>query len=94
MNAPFRNTESAEPNRDDRALAGPQNAGGNQFEHEFPIADLYRVPGVMPALIARNDVKMIGEKIDNLPFPLVSPLRPKNDNVFHGPNPFIVSQCL
>jgi len=40
----------------------------------MPVAELDRVPGVVPAVIARDRVEAFREEIDELAFPLVSPL--------------------
>ena len=55
-------------------IAGPQNAAGNQLQDEFLVADVDRVAGVMSALIARDDVEPVGEKVDHLAFSLIAPL--------------------
>src|ERR1035438_94471 len=39
--------------------------------------------GVVPALIARDDVEAVGEEIDNLPLTLVPPLGSQDDYVTH-----------
>ena len=63
--------------------AGAQNAAGNQLEDELFFADEDGVAGVVAALIARDDVEALGEKIDDLTFAFVAPLRAKNDYITH-----------
>ena len=60
---------------DHRRLSGMQDAARNQFEDELSLAHDDRVARVMPALISDHDIKAVREKIDQLPFALVSPLR-------------------
>ena len=38
-------------------------------------------PGIMAALIARHDIELLGEEIDDLPFALVAPLGAQDDYV-------------
>ena len=68
---------------DHRLHARPQNAARNQLQDEFLLADEYGVAGVVPALIARHDVEVLREQVDDLPFALVSPLRAQDDDVSH-----------
>ena len=60
---------------DDGLFAPPQNAAGNQREHESPLAYLDGMPGVVTALAAHDDVKAFGEQIDDLALALVAPLQ-------------------
>ena len=68
---------------DDRLHPGAQDAAGNQFEDELPLADEDGMAGVVATLVARNDIEVFGEEIDNLPFPLVAPLGAKHNDVSH-----------
>jgi hypothetical protein len=53
------------------------------MEREVPVAELHGVPGVVPAVVARGEVETVGEEIDDLPLPLVSPLTAENGCDFH-----------
>jgi hypothetical protein len=57
------------------------DAGGNQPQREVLVGELHRVAGVMAALVARHHVECFAEQVDDLPFALVSPLRPDDRNV-------------
>jgi hypothetical protein len=46
---------------DNGLFSGPQDSARNQLQNEFPVADEHRVAGIMPALIARDDVEPAGE---------------------------------
>ena len=61
-----------------------ENAARNQLENELFLADKNRVPGVMAALIARNDIKVLGEKVDNFAFSLIAPLGAKHNQITHS----------
>ena len=50
-------------------LPGPQDAAGDQLQHELAVADAHGVPGVMPALVAGHDIEAFGEKVDDFPLP-------------------------
>ena len=54
--------------------AWAQDSAGDQLEDEFLFPDVNRVSGIVPALIAGDDVNALGQKIDNLPFSFVTPL--------------------
>jgi hypothetical protein len=41
------------------------------------------VPGVVPTLVAHDNVEALGEKIDDFTFTLITPLRTKNDYITH-----------
>ena len=68
---------------DDGLHAGAQNAAGDQLEDELLLADEDGVAGVVAALVARDDVEALRQKIDHFPFTLVTPLRTKNDYITH-----------
>ena len=55
-------------------LCLPQDARWNQVEDIFLSADHDRVACIVPALAAYNDVRLLGEKIDDLTFSFVAPL--------------------
>ncbi len=42
-----------------------------------------RVAGVVSALITRDDVKSVGEKIDHFSFTLIAPLGPQYNQIAH-----------
>ena len=75
-------------------LAGPQNAAGNQLQHELALADKHGVAGVMPALVAGHDVEAFGEEVDDLPLAFVAPLGAQDDYVAHDwPNAWVLNRC-
>ena len=55
--------------------ARAQNAARDQLENKFLFTDVNGMAGIMPALVARDNVKVFGEKVDNLAFSFVAPLR-------------------
>ena len=63
-----------QPVADHGLLPRPQDAARNQLQNELLLADEHRVAGVVPALIAGDDIEALGEEIDDLPLALVSPL--------------------
>ena len=60
---------------DDAGDAGMQDAGRDQPQHELRAVDIHRVPGVVAALIARDDVEARRQQVDDLAFAFVAPLR-------------------
>src|SRR5204862_266615 len=64
---------------DDRLLARAQDAARDQLENIFLLAYKNGMAGVMPALIPRDDVELLGKEIDDLPLALVSPLGSQDD---------------
>ncbi len=68
---------------DDGLHAGAQDAARDQLEDELFFADVNGVAGIMPSLVARDDVETLGQKIDYFPFTLITPLRTKNDYITH-----------
>src|SRR5581483_2986860 len=46
--------------------------------------DLDRVAGVRPALVAADEVRLLGEQVDDLALALVTPLRPDDDGRGHA----------
>src|SRR5581483_599210 len=63
--------------------AGVEHARGNQVQDRLlPVHD-QRVPGVVAAVEADDDVGVRGEEIDDLPLPLVAPLRADDDRRRH-----------
>ncbi len=57
-----------------------ENAGGYQPQHELGGAHHDRVARVGATLVAHHQVGLLGEHIDDLPFALVAPLRPDDDD--------------
>ena len=51
------------------------------------VADHERVAGVVPALVAGDDVGALGEEVDDLALALVAPLRPDDDRERHRATP-------
>ena len=54
---------------DDRLLARPQNAARNELEHVFAFADEDGVAGVVPALVARDDIERSEKRSTIFPLP-------------------------
>ena len=81
---------------DDQAVAdhgllpGTQNAARDQFQNELLFADENRVAGIVPALIARHDVELFREEIDDFAFTLVAPLGAEDDYVSHFDQTYLV----
>ncbi|MBM2841128.1 MAG: hypothetical protein HW412_1656 [Bacteroidetes bacterium] len=71
-----------------------ENAGGDQVEHVFLVADAHGVASVGPPLIARNDVCMLGEHVDNFPFSFVAPLGADNNLDRHWWSRSFVVVCI
>src|SRR5262245_3429987 len=75
---------------DDRAVTDDAGAfvveDSRRYEvkHEFSIADSYGVPGVVPALITGNDVKVGREQIYDLAFSFITPLSSCHYDIFHS----------
>ena len=68
---------------DHRLHPGPQNAARDQLQNELLFPDEDRVAGVVPALIARDDIEALGQKVDYFALAFVAPLRAENDHVTH-----------
>jgi len=49
------------------------------MKDELRLADVNCVTGIRPALVASDDVDTLRQDIDNLPFPLISPLATDDD---------------
>ncbi len=65
------------------AHAGVQDPRRDEAQREVTIAELHRVPGVVPALVTDDGVEGWTEKIDDLPLALISPLHTDHDDVGH-----------
>ena len=62
-------------------LARVQNARGNQVQDIFFTAHNDGVPGVVAALETDNVLGLGGQKVHQLAFAFVAPLRPHNDHI-------------
>ena len=69
------------PVSDHDARLGTEDARRDVLQRVPPAGDRDRVPGVRPALIARDDVEAVGEEVDDLPLPFVAPLRADDGEV-------------
>jgi len=61
------------------ALPFVQHTGRDLVQDELGISDVDGVPRVRPALVAGDDVGVLGEDVDDLPLPLVTPLASDDD---------------
>jgi hypothetical protein len=68
---------------DDRELVRPDDAGGQQAQLVFDIADDEGVAGIVAALETHDDIGTLGQPVDDLALALVAPLRPDHRNVRH-----------
>jgi hypothetical protein len=70
---------------EDAYFAAMNDAGRQQMQNKRLVSDLYGVARVMSALVAGNDVEMLGKEIDDLAFAFVAPLGPDDyDDFGHG----------
>ena len=60
-----------------------ERAGGNQVKDRFFPIDDERVAGVVAALKPDDDIRIVGEEVDDLPFAFVSPLSADDRDVGH-----------
>jgi hypothetical protein len=56
-----------------------QDAGRDQMQDELVFADHDRMTRVVPPLIARDDVRALGQEINDLSFSFIAPLGADND---------------
>ena len=74
---------------DDHAVAdhahfpGVQDAGRNQVQDRLVAIDDHGVAGIVAALVASDDVGVLGQKVDDLPLALIAPLRSDDDYCGH-----------
>ena len=68
---------------DDSLHARAQNAARNQLQNVFRVTDIDRVAGVVSALVARDDVEPVREKVHHLAFSLIAPLGAQYDQIAH-----------
>ena len=67
----------------DANLIGVEGPGGNQVQDRFYPVDDERMTGIVAALEAHHEVRVLGKEIDDFPFPLVSPLCSDNRDIRH-----------
>ena len=70
---------------DDAELARPHDARRQQRQLVDRAVDDQRVPGVVPALEARDHVGALGQPVDDLALALVAPLGADDHHVAHAP---------
>jgi hypothetical protein len=58
------------------------NSRRQKMEYERLVTYLDRMAGVVTALLARDDVEVFGEKINDLAFTFITPLGAYNDYYF------------
>ena len=76
---------------DDAELARPHDARGQQRQLVDRAVDDQRMPGIVPALEARDHVGPLAQPVDDLALALVAPLRADDHHVAHaGPLPLAV----
>ena len=67
--------------------ARAKNSGRDEVEHELPLAHADRVARVGTALIARDDVGLLAQQVDDLSFALIAPLGAHDDTAGHDFDP-------
>ena len=72
---------------DDALHLGPEDAAGDQRELERLAAGHDGVPGVGPALVADDDLVLLGQQIDDLALRLVAPLQSDHARARHSRGP-------
>jgi hypothetical protein len=68
---------------EDADLLRLEDAARQQVELERLVAVHDGVPGVIAALVARDDLEALGEQVDDLALPLVAPLGADDDRSAH-----------
>ena len=58
-----------------------EDAGRQQPQHELAAVGVHRVPGVVSALVARDDREMRRQQIDDLALAFITPLRAEHRDV-------------
>ena len=53
------------------------------MQHIFLLPDVNGVPGVVAALGAHHDVRIVGEDVDNLAFTFIAPLGAYQNRIGH-----------
>jgi hypothetical protein len=69
---------------DDRDDVVVEHARGDELEGERLIVDDERVPRVVPALVADDEVHLLGEEVGELALALVAPLGSDHDGRRHS----------
>ena len=69
---------------DDRQLARPHHAGGQQRQLVGDAVDDERVAGIVAALEAHHDVGLLRQPVDDLALALVAPLGADHDHIGHA----------
>jgi hypothetical protein len=77
----------------DGALLARDHPRGQVTELEDLVPDADRVTGVRAALVAADEVGLLGEQVDDLSLALVSPLRAHDDGGRHGSSLPPISDC-
>ncbi len=72
---------------DDRELARPDDAGGQQAQLVGLVADDKGMAGIVAALEAHHDIRPRRQPVDDLAFALVAPLGADNDHISHVSSP-------
>ena len=73
-----------DPVADQAVDVGVEDPRGDQVEDVLLLADVHRVAGVGPALVARDDVDLLAEMVDDFSLTLVAPLGADNDRDWHN----------
>jgi hypothetical protein len=68
---------------DDAALAGVENAGGDQVQDHLLITDHQGMTGIVPPLVADHLLGVLGVDVNDLALAFVAPLGAYNDYVCH-----------
>ena len=63
-----------DPVSDNALFALMQNSGGNQVQDKLILPDHHSVARVMATLVARNDIRSLGQQVNNFSFPFITPL--------------------
>jgi len=63
---------------------GTKDPGRNQMQDELAVAHTDGVPRVRAPLVPGDDVRVLAQKVDDLPLPLVTPLGADHDTARHG----------
>jgi hypothetical protein len=63
-----------DPVSDNALFALMQNSGGNQVQDKLILPDHHSVARVMATLVARNNIRSLGQQVNDLSFPFITPL--------------------
>src|SRR5262245_49499957 len=83
-----------DPITDHTRDVGVENSRWNQMQDVPPVSNVDRVPGVVPALIARDAIAVLRHDINDLSLTLVTPLQTNNCEILahrvssDGPGPY------